>query len=265
MHSTWLEFLIKTNYSNPVAFGLLSLGLFVIIMGRYVLMAGLFYAYFYEWKASAWQGRKLSTKPRPAGQVRKEIRWSAINSGIFAVVGALGVVAFQRGYTAVYTDIQAYPLWYLPLSFGLSLFLHETYYYWLHRLMHQPRLYRLVHQIHHDSSTTSPWTSFSFHPIEGLLEAIILPAIVMVLPLHTSVIAAQLTLMILSATINHLDIEIFPKNWLGTRIGRFFIGATHHSLHHRQFRFNYGLYFTFWDKWGKTESPLFRKEFENRE
>jgi sterol desaturase/sphingolipid hydroxylase (fatty acid hydroxylase superfamily) len=30
-------------------------------------------------------------------------------------------------------------------------------------------------------------------------------------------------------------------------------------LHHSQFRFNYGLYFTFWDHWMKTESPDFEK------
>ncbi|MGZ5247104.1 MAG: hypothetical protein ACXWV5_08645, partial [Flavitalea sp.] len=41
------------------------------------------------------------------------------------------------------------------------------------------------------------------------------------------------------------------------------IGATHHSLHHKQFKFNYGLYFTFWDKWKKTESPDFEKRFES--
>jgi sterol desaturase/sphingolipid hydroxylase (fatty acid hydroxylase superfamily) len=44
-------------------------------------------------------------------------------------------------------------------------------------------------------------------------------------------------------------------------MGKWIIGATHHSLHHKQFKYNYGLYFTFWDKLKKTESPLFDKLF----
>jgi Delta7-sterol 5-desaturase len=47
-------------------------------------------------------------------------------------------------------------------------------------------------------------------------------------------------------------------------IGRGLIGATHHSLHHKQFKYNYGLYFTFWDKWKRTESPVYEQLFEEK-
>ena len=238
--------------------------MFLVVMGRYFLLAGAFHLYFYIWKNDVWKARKLNKKPHPKGQFLKEIGWSAITSFVFSIVGMLAIIAFQKGYTAIYLNFNDFPLWYLPVSLMISMFIHETYYYWLHRLMHHPKLYKSVHQIHHDSLITSPWTAFSFHPVEGLLEALIMPAIIMVLPMHTSMIVLQLTIMTLSATVNHLDIEIYPKNLVGTWIGRVFIGATHHSLHHKQFRFNYGLYFTFWDKWGSTESPLFKKEFENR-
>ena len=72
------------------------------------------------------------------------------------------------------------------------------------------------------------------------------------------------TVMSISRVINHLDIEIYPKNFHRHFFGRWLIGATHHSLHHRQFKFNYGLYFTFWDKWKKTESPQFKTLFEQK-
>jgi hypothetical protein len=48
-----------------------------------------------------------------------------------------------------------------------------------------------------------------------------------------------------------------PQNFQRHLFGKWLIGATHHSLHHKQFKYNYGLYFTFWDKWKKTESPLY--------
>jgi sterol desaturase/sphingolipid hydroxylase (fatty acid hydroxylase superfamily) len=47
-------------------------------------------------------------------------------------------------------------------------------------------------------------------------------------------------------------------------MGKWFIGATHHALHHKQFRYNYGLYFTFWDKTSKTESPLYDTLFNDK-
>ena len=130
--------------------------------------------------------------------------------------------------------------------------------------MHQPVIFKIVHKVHHDSNITSPWTAFSFHPLEGLLQAIFLPLILLVLPMHVYVLLIQLTIMTFSSVINHLDIEIYPKYFHKHFLGRWLIGATHHSLHHKQFKYNYGLYFTFWDKWKRTESPLFKTLFDEK-
>lgn len=183
---------------------------------------------------------------------------------LFAITGTLTLLAWQHGYTKIYTDGQAYPLWWMPVSLVVSLLLHETYYYWLHRWMHHPKIFRIVHKVHHDSNITSPWTAFSFHPIEGLLQALFLPALLMILPMHLYVIIIQLTLMTFSSVINHLDIEIYPRGFHRNKLGKWLIGATHHSLHHKQFRYNFGLYFTFWDKWKHTESPLYQDLFEKK-
>jgi Delta7-sterol 5-desaturase len=84
------------------------------------------------------------------------------------------------------------------------------------------------------------------------------------LPMHLYVLIIQLTLMTFSSVINHLNIEVYPKKFHKHILGRWLIGATHHSLHHKQFRYNYGLYFTFWDKWKRTESPLYEHLFEEK-
>jgi sterol desaturase/sphingolipid hydroxylase (fatty acid hydroxylase superfamily) len=130
--------------------------------------------------------------------------------------------------------------------------------------MHRPKVFKLLHKIHHDSSTTSAWTAFSFHPLEGILQAIILPLTIIFLPMHVYVLLFQLTLMTFSSVINHLEIETYPANFHRHFVGRWLIGATHHSLHHKQFKYNFGLYFTFWDKWKKTESPKFSSLFEEK-
>lgn len=205
--------------------------------------------------------RSVQTRPRKPGQDLREIGWSLLTSLIFAVLAMAVMLAFQNGHTLIYTNLRAFPLWWYPVSIVLVLFLHETYYYWLHRWMHRPGVYQLVHKTHHDSITTSPWTAFSFHPLESTLQAIVIPVVVFMLPLHTSAVLLLLIIMTLSSAINHLNTEIYPHDFDRHWLGRWLIGATHHSLHHAQFRFNYGLYFTFWDKWMKTESPDFHQLF----
>jgi sterol desaturase/sphingolipid hydroxylase (fatty acid hydroxylase superfamily) len=63
--------------------------------------------------------------------------------------------------------------------------------------------------------------------------------------------------MSITSVINHLNIEIYPEGFRKNFFLKWWIGATHHSMHHKQFKYNFGLYFTFWDKWKKTESPLY--------
>lgn len=241
---------------------------FIAILFRYFVAAGVFFYYYYILKEEKFRKRRLSKRGWRKNQLRKEMVWSMWSSAIFAFFGALMYLLWQEGYTAIYVDITQYGYGYLPVSLGIILFLHETYYYWIHRWMHHPKIFRKVHKVHHDSLTPTPWTAFSFHPWESLLEALILPAILLFLPVHISVLGFYLLLMTLSSVINHLDIEIYP-GWLQRSfIGKLFIGATHHHYHHSEFKTNYGLYFTFWDKWMGTESPSMapsRTQFLNKQ
>lgn len=256
--------MVLPDFSDPIWFLAATAVIFIVVIGRYFLVAGLFYVFFYLWFPTHWKTRKINKKQYKKGQFKKEVAWSTITAVLFAVSGAATLVLWQKGFTKVYTDVKEYSVWWLPLSLILSLLLHETYYYWLHRWMHHPAIFKTVHKVHHDSNITSPWTAFSFHPLEGVLQALFLPAVLMFLPMHLYVVVIQLTIMTFSSVINHLDIEIYPKNFHKNILGKWLIGATHHSLHHKQFKFNYGLYFTFWDKWKKTESPLYERLFEEK-
>lgn len=250
------------DFSSPLWFCMLTLIFFIIITGRYFLIAGIFYLIFYCWLPEKCQQRKLNKRQYKHKQLQTEITWSLINGLIFSFSGAVALILWQKGFTKVYTNIHDYGWWYLPVSLVISMLLHETYYYWLHRWMHHPRVFKIVHKVHHDSNITSPFTAFSFHPLEGVLQAIFFPVVLLFLPMHYYIIIVQLVIMSLSSVINHLDIEIYPKNFNKSIFGKWLIGATHHSLHHKQFKYNYGLYFTFWDKIRKTESPLFNELFE---
>ncbi len=236
-------------------FGVVSLWLFLAIAGRYLLVAGGFFWVFYGWQAQIWFPRRLNRTAYRSGQLIHEVKWSLVTSAVFAVAGALSIALWRRGWTAIYAQISHYGWLYFWLSIFLAMLLHETYYYWFHRWMHLPRVFPVVHKVHHISLVTSPWTAFSFHPWEALIQALFLPLLVICLPLHPWAIAIYLTIMTLSSVVNHLNIEIGPGWLLNSWLGKALISATHHSLHHTQLKYNFGLYFRFWDQWLRTESP----------
>ncbi len=252
------------DFSTPNFFLFVTLIFFILITGRYFIVAGIFYLIFYIWFPKKWTTRKINLKGYKKGQLRIEVTWSMATAFLFSIAGTITMILWQKGYTKVYVNINEYGWWYLPVSLLVFMVLHETYYYWLHRWMHIPSVFKIVHKIHHNSNITSPFTAFSFHPLEGFLQAIFLPIMLMILPMHYYVIIVQLTIMTFSSVINHLDIEIYPKAFYKNIFAKWLIGASHHSLHHKQFKYNYGLYFTFWDKIKKTESPLYEELFESK-
>ena len=251
---------LERDYTTPSTFLYLFAVFSVIIFIRYIILSGMYQRMIYDKIAKVLPSRIISVK-YPKKQQVKEIIWSGVSSLLFGLIGVLMIMAWQRGITAIYTDWSAYPIWYIPLSCILALLIHETYYYWLHRWFHQPLVYRYLHKVHHESVNTSVWTSFSFHPIESILQAIIIPLITFIVPLHLSVMLFLLIFMTLSAIINHAGVEIFPASWLNHPIFKYLIGSTHHDIHHRRFTKNYGLYFTFWDNWMGTESAEFNERF----
>jgi len=250
------------DFIDPINFLILTGIMFLIVAFRYSFVSGIFYLVFYVIDPKSTRNGKIFSSGTSKSQFRKEIFWSTFTSLLFALAGAGMVLLWQLGYTAIYEEIDAYGWWWIPISFLIAAFIHETYYYWLHRWMHKPKTYHLIHKVHHDSHITSPWTSFSFHPGEGVLQSLVIPVIVLFLPMHYWTIVALLTFMTITSAINHSNVEIYSKGFYKHWLGRWFIGATHHSLHHTQYRFNYGLYFTFWDKIMKTESEKYAPNFE---
>lgn len=192
-------------------------------------------------------------------QVRSEIGWSLASAAIYGVPA--GVVAWgwqQHGWTRIYTDPQAWPLWWLPVSLLLYLFLHDTWFYWTHRWMHWPAVFRAAHAVHHASRPPTAWTAMSFHPIEAITGAAVVPALVFFIPVHIGVLGLVLAIMTVMGITNHMGWEMFPRVLVNSRLGGWLITASHHQRHHEHYPCNYGLYFRFWDRLCGTDRGLAR-------
>ncbi len=190
-------------------------------------------------------------------QIRREIAWSLASAFIYGTPA--GVVAWgwqNRGWTRIYDDAHAWPLWYLPVSVLLYLLAHDTWFYWTHRWMHRPRVFKLAHAVHHASRPPTAWAAMAFHPIEALTGAVAIPLLVFVIPIHVAALGMVLTIMTVMGVTNHMGWEIFPRFMWGGRVGGWLITASHHQRHHERYGCNYGLYFRFWDRLCGTDAGL---------
>lgn len=222
--------------------------LYLIILVRYFAIAGLFYWVLWKRAPEKVHARRLSSIEPPPELIRSEIRWSTISSIIYAVPGAIVIEAWKNGHTALYTDVAEFGWGYLIASIFIYLFIHDTYFYWTHRWMHRPRVFRILHKVHHDSRQPTPWAAFSFHPYESIIGAVIIPALVFFIPIHVGAILFILVVMTICSVINHTGYEIFPDRWVKGLPGKHIISAAHHNLHHQKYNCNFALYFRFWDK-----------------
>ena len=232
-----------------VAIILSALAMTAIIALRYGAASGIF----------AW----ITNRVRPhhhdglGNQIRREIGWSLKSAAIYGVPA--GVVAWgwdNHGWTQITTDITIYPLWYWPVSVLLYLLAHDTWFYWTHRLMHKPYWFKMAHAVHHDSRPPTAWAAMSFHPIEALTGAVVVPALVFLIPIHVSALAVVLAIMTVMGVTNHMGWEIFPRWLVQSPFGKWVITASHHHQHHERYTCNYGLYFRHWDRLCGTDRGL---------
>lgn len=256
-HFNNFESYIPFDLSQGINFFIATLVVLIFILFRYFLIVGLFYFGFY--KAGFSQSTSLNKEKPSKTQIKTEISYSLISSFIFAISGVILGLLWQKGYTKFYLNFDQFGYPYLPLSLVLWSLVHEAYFYITHRLMHIPRFYRTTHQIHHLSVNTSPWASFSFHPWESIIQALILPILAMTIPMHPTLFIIYLTIMTFSAVINHLGFETMP-----TFLREFFISGSHHGDHHKYFNYNYGLWYTFMDRIFKTEYQKAIKTLEQK-
>jgi len=236
--------------SDGILAGLASAAVMTVIMAlRYLATSG-----FFAWLTRRVRpGRYSGLMP----QIRREIGWSLLSAGIYGVPA--GIVAWgwqERGWTRIYTDWELYPPWWLALSVIAYLFVHDTWFYWTHRWMHFPQVFRVAHAVHHASRPPTAWAAMSFHPIEGVTGAVVIPALVCVVPIHLAALGLVLAIMTLMGITNHMGWEIFPPRFIHSRVGDWLITASHHHRHHEQYQCNFGLYFRFWDRLCGTDRGL---------
>lgn len=178
---------------------------------------------------------------------------------IFSLVGTGVWIGHRLGLHRVYSDPGQYGWPWLIASLPVLVVLHDAWFYWTHRLMHRPWAFEHAHRTHHLSVAPTPWTAYSFSAVEAVVQALYLPVVLLVVPAHHAVIFLWMAWMVLRNVMGHSGADVVPLRWLAGWWGRWLTTTLHHEMHHAYGRYNYGLYFTWWDRWCGTEHPEYRE------
>ena len=236
------------------------------ILGAHLLLivvpAGVAFFALYVWKGHPFRGRKIQPGFAPSHAIRREVFYSLLTAFIFALNGVLIYFSMANGWTLIYTDFADYGWLYGVFSLALTIVLHDAYFYWTHRLMHHPLLFDRFHRLHHESQSPSPWAAYAFAPLEAVIQALFLTILIFVLPLHVTVIYLFMLHMIVRNVVGHSGFELFPRGLPAHAVLGALTTNTHHDLHHSSRGYNYGLYFTWWDRLAGTEHPDYREVFD---
>lgn len=192
---------------------------------------------------------------------RREMMWAVVTLSITGVVigGAskwlqhAGIISFNRG--------PASP-WAMAGEFALYFIGFDTWFYWLHRLMHREPFYTWIHKIHHGSLSPNLLTTFSESPLEGFVNGGYVIVFTALLTVHAQTMIFITPFNVLMGLYVHSGYEFFPRWWNRSWATKWFITATFHDQHHRFFKGNYGGYTTVWDRICGTMRPTFEADFD---
>lgn len=237
--------------------------IFTLVSLRYFVIAGLAFLIWYVLLKKKMAFKKIQLRFPTLKDYQREILYSLITIVIFTLVPwiILGNPDIKK-HTTWYSDINEHSKLYFWLAFPLMLLMHDTYFYWMHRLMHQPKLFKVLHLVHHQSVNPSPWAAFAFHPLEAVIEIGILVVYLFTIPVMKIHLFFFFLFMMVYNVYGHLGWELYPKNFHRTWIGKWINTSINHNQHHQYFKGNYGLYFLFWDRLMGTIRTDYNEKYE---
>ncbi|MEM7289655.1 MAG: sterol desaturase family protein [Pseudomonadota bacterium] len=246
--AAWYWFQPPLSETGTFAFGWIA-EIYLRNMALMVLVAGGLHLYFYRWhrqrdhlKYDKRDLRKSSRAFTFNNQVWDNVFWSLVSGvTVWSAYEVLMFWAMANGYVPILRWDQN-PVWFIALFF-LTPVLISFHFYWIHRWLHWPPLYKLAHALHHRNTNVGPWSGLSMHPLEHLIffSSVLVHWLVAAHPIH---ILFHMQHQALTAATSHTGFEgmlVRDKNRLA-------LGTFHHQMHHRYFECNYGNLEVPWDK-----------------
>lgn len=231
-----------------------------IIGSRYLIITSIAFFICYVVLRRMIRSKKIQQRFPEFKDYAREIIFSVLTIFVMAFIPALVLGSPEMArHTKFYRDINQQGTAYFIFAFPIMAIMHDTYFYWMHRLMHHPSIFKIVHLVHHKSTNPSPFAAYAFHPLEAIVEAGIFLVFVFTIPVHLFHLLFFFLFMIVYNVYGHLGWELYPKGFSRHWLGKWINTSINHNMHHQYFKGNYGLYFLFWDRMMGT----IRKDYDD--
>jgi Delta7-sterol 5-desaturase len=220
--------------------------------------------YFIFWKKlkNRFKNWRIQLNERAdAKQIKRELTNAVFALMVGALFSCVVLYLSTKGYTKIYTNFSDYSPFWAYSGFFILLFIDDAWFYWMHRLLHHPAIYKYIHFEHHKSIDVDPFTSVSFHFLEPFLLTLWIFPVSFLMPTYAPILGVIQAWGLLENIKSHLGYEFYPakfnKSWL-----KFLTSSTHHNMHHSKFNGNYGIHFRIWDRLFGTEFKDYETEYD---
>lgn len=232
----------------------LSPGWIVAVLLRNMVLAigyiGAWHLWLYVWKKQDTRykyNRKWpdtnSSKFTFNNQTKDNMFWSLVSGvPIWTAYEVLLLWSYASGKIPFISPSES-PVIFLLLFFLVPV-IHEAGFFFVHRLLHWPPLYKVAHALHHRNTNPGPWSGLSMHPIEHVLYfcTILLFFLIPSHPIHMINLASRLGM---SPSMGHTGFDRLETKENSSIESSYYA----HYLHHRYFEVNYADGMIPLDKW----------------
>jgi lathosterol oxidase len=219
----------------------------IMNISRYIFVVGSVYFVFHKILINRC-GFKLHKPKTYNSNIKREILYSLRTLTIFLIPTFLIVHFRYSGIFKVYYVFDGQNLGTYFISYVVMFLFHDTYFYFTHRLMHHPLMFKYFHSIHHQSVYPTPFAAFSFNASEALVESFVFVVAAMLFPIHISVLIIFTLFSLFMNVYGHLGMNIMSVENEERFLFNLINHPRHHGWHHRYHQGNFGLYLKFWDK-----------------
>lgn len=219
----------------------MSILVITIIFGwlLYLSVATLSYYYVFD--------TKIFNHPRYLkNQVSLEI-WQAMTAiPVMVMLTAPFFLMELKGFSRLYYPVNDSTGGWKALWLLVPLFILFTdcLIYFIHRWLHWPSVYKMLHKPHHKWIVCTPFASHAFHPVDGWAQSLPYHLYPLLFPLH------KVVYLFLFTFVNFWTVMIHDGNYMSN--DPVVNGTACHTVHHLYFNYNYGQFTTLWDRLGRS-------------
>ncbi|KAJ8316242.1 hypothetical protein KUTeg_006256 [Tegillarca granosa] len=182
-------------------------------------------------------------------QVKLEILYTVKSIPLMSIPTVALFYLEVRGYSKLYDNVSDNRLGIVGILGSVVTFILFTdmCIYWIHRFLHHKQVYKYIHKDHHRWKIPTPFASHAFHPLDGFLQSCPYHIYPFLFPLH------KFTYLALFVFVNFWTVSIHDGDYRVPDLLKPFInGSAHHTDHHLFYNYNYGQFFTLWDRIGSS-------------